>query len=85
MNTYFEIRFFRVDGYCFAVNEFGASDKPSEIFADKVRTAKELIAKARAFDLEEKAIQAFIPHQIQLVERDDAMTWLTEHDNWVAA
>ena len=85
MNTYFEIRFFRIDGYCFAVNEFAASDKPSEIFADKVNAAKDLLAKARSFDLEEKAVQALIPHHIQLVERDEHMTWLTEHDNWVAA
>jgi len=85
MNTHFEIRFFRIDGYCFAVQEYAKAADPHKIFAEKVEAAKELIAKARAEDLNDAAIHAFVPMQMQLVERDDHMTWLVEHNNWAAA
>ncbi len=78
--TYFELRFFKGDGYCYRLQEFSNFASAKEIFDDAVRVSKEfhkLIAK-------KPHIANMIAYQIQLVERNTAMTWLTEHEVWNA-
>lgn len=79
--TYFEIRFFGQKGDCFRVDEFRRYEDAKERFDKDVIQSNEWHKLIEVEPLVGKAIA----HQIQLVERNDAMTWLTEHNNWAAA
>ena len=79
--TYFELRLFKADGTCFRVDEFH-KQADAETHFDK---AVDQTVGFHKLVVNEPQISNFIAHQIQLVERNDAMTWLAEHSNWGAA
>ena len=79
--TYFELRLFKADGTCFRVDEF-RKQADAETHFDK---AVDQTVGFHKLVADEPQISKLIAHQIQLVERNDAMTWLTEHSNWAAA
>ena len=71
--TYFEIRCFKDNEYCFKNLEITTFKKAKEIFDRMVLQIKMLHAK--------KEISSDVyAHKIQLVERNNNMTWLVEHD-----
>lgn len=79
--TFFELRLFKADGTCFRVDEIGNLADATKKFDRAVKVTSDyhkLIAV-------EPTIAKLCAFQIQLVERNNAMTWLTEHNNWVAA
>ena len=79
--TYFELRLFGQEGNCFRVDEFRRYDDAKERF-DKAVIQSSQFHKLVAI---EPLVGKVIAHQVQLVERNDAMTWLSEHNNWAAA
>jgi len=79
--TYFELRLFKANGTCFRVDEFRKHADAKAHFdkaVDQTVSFHKLVS-------DEPQISNVIAHQVQLVERNDAMTWLAEHSNWVAA
>ena len=79
--TYFELRLFGQKGNCFRVAEFRKHADAKAQF-DKAVDQSAAFHKLAA---DEPMISKIVAHQVQLVERNDAMTWLAEHDNWVVA
>lgn len=79
--TYFELRLFRADGTCFRVDEFRKHADAKTHF-DK---AVDQTVSFHKLASDEPQISNVIAHQVQLVERNNAMTWLTEHNNWAAS
>lgn len=78
--TYFELRLFGENGDCFRVAEYSNRAAAKNSFDKAVNQTvgfHKLIA-------DEPRISKIIAHEIQLVERDNAMTWLVEHNNWAA-
>ena len=79
--TYFELRLFRADGTCFRVDEFRKHSDAKTHFdkaVDQTVSFHKLVP-------DEPQVSNVIAHQVRLVGRNNGMTWLTEHNNWVAS
>jgi hypothetical protein len=79
--TYFEVRLFGANGNCFRVHEFQSYQEAEKRFSNSVSQSKRL---HKLIEIE-PFVSKVVAHQIQMVERDNAMTWLVEHNNWAAA
>lgn len=79
--TYFELRLFNQGGTCFRISEFR---KHSDAKTHFDKAVDQSVIWHKLID-DEPQICNLIAYEIQLVERNNAMTWLTEHNNWTAA
>ena len=82
--TYCEVRFFKKDGSCQRLKEFDNGIDAMACYDRAVEQSKAL------HDLDYSEIEGVGPedilyYQIQVVARDEHMTWLVEQANWVAA
>ena len=82
--TYCEVRFFKNDGSCHRVKEFYNGIDAMACYDRAVEQSKAL------HDLDYSEIEGVGPedilyYQIQVVARDENMTWCVEQANWVAA
>ena len=81
--TYCEVRFFKKDGSCQRLKEFGSLTDAMACYDRAVKQSKAL----HDLDYSEVAVgpEDILYHQIQVVARDENMTWCVEQANWVAA
>lgn len=81
--TYCEVRFFKKDGSCQRLKEFGSLNDAMACYGRAVEQSKAL----HDLDYSEVAVgpEDILYYQIQVVSRDEHMTWLVEQANWVAA
>lgn len=82
--TYCEVRFFKKDGSCQRLKEFGSLTDAMACYDRAVEQSKAL------HDLDYSEVEGVGPedilyYQIQVVARDENMTWCVEQANWVAA
>jgi len=80
--TYCEVRFFKKDGSCQRLKEFGDLTAAMACYDRAVEQSKAL----HDLDYSEVAVgpEDILYYQIQVVARDEHMTWLVEQANWVA-
>jgi hypothetical protein len=81
--TYCEVRFFKKDGSCQRLKEFDSLTDAMACYDRAVEQSKAL----HGLDYSEVAVgpEDILYYQIQVVARDEHMTWLVEQANWVAA
>ncbi len=76
----FEIRFFKKDGTCHRVKEYSNSAHALDVYDRAVKQCKELLA------LDYSGVDAdpdsFLYHGVQMVVRNDEMTWLGVNAEW---
>jgi hypothetical protein len=81
--TYCEVRFFKKDGSCQRLKEFGSLTDAMACYDRAVEQSKAL------HDLDYSGVavgpEDILYYQIQVVARDENMTWCVEQANWVAA
>ena len=81
--TYCEVRFFKKDGSCQRLKEFGSLTDAMACYDRAVEQSKalhDLVYSEVAVGAED-----ILYYQIQVVARDENMTWCVEQANWVAA
>jgi hypothetical protein len=81
--TYCEVRFFKKGGSCHRVKEFDNGIDAMACYDRAVEQSKAL----HDLDYSEVAVgpEDILYYQIQVVARDENMTWCVEQANWVAA
>ena len=81
--TYCEVRFFKKDGSCHRLKEFGSLTDAMACYDRAVEQFK----RFHDLDYSEFGLspEDILYYQIQVVARDENMTWCVEQANWVAA